>query len=105
MSMKRNPVAWAALIVSSGALVRSAGVMRPVPAAPKVTEEGQRTAKALSDAFGAVAEFAGPSVVQITVQKKMSGFMPNMRRFGMPVPKGGQPGQPNGKDLEEMKEM
>ncbi len=102
MSMKRNPVAWAALIVSSAALVSSAGFLRPIPAAPKVTEEGQRTAKALSEAFGAVADFAKPSVVQISVQKKISSVMPNMRRFGMPTPKGGQPGQPNGKDLEEM---
>ena len=69
--MKRNPVAWAALIVASAALFSSAGFLRQMPAAPKVTEEGQRTAKALSQAFGAVAEFARPSVVQISVQKKM----------------------------------
>ena len=102
MSMKRNPVAWAALIVSSAALVSSTGFLRPMPAAPKVTEEGQRTAKALSEAFGAVADFARPSVVQIAVQKKMGKGMPNLRRFqasarGQP----GQPGQP-GPDFEEM---
>ena len=68
--MKRNPVAWAALIVASAALFSSAGFLRQMPAAPKVSEEGQRTAKALSQAFGAVAEFARPSVVQISVQKK-----------------------------------
>ena len=71
--MKRNPVAWAALIVASAAIFSSAGFLRPMPAAPKVTEEGQRTAKALSQAFGAVAEFARPSVVQISVQKKGRG--------------------------------
>ena len=102
MSMKRNPVAWAALIVSSAALVSSTGFLRPIPAAPKVTEEGQRTAKALSEAFGAVAEFARPSVVQISVQKKAGrGMLNNMRRFGPQGPRNGQPGQP-GPDLEEM---
>jgi serine protease Do len=99
--MKRNPVAWAALIVSSAALVSSTGFLRPMPAAPKVTEEGQRTAKALSEAFGAVADYTRPSVVQIAVQKKMGKGMQNLRRFQLPVPRGGQPGQPN-PDFEEM---
>ena len=94
MRMKRNPVAWAALIVSSAALVSSTGFLRPMPAAPKVTEEGQRTAKALSEAFGAVADFARPSVVQIAVQKKMGKGMQNPRHFRLPAPRGGQPGQP-----------
>jgi serine protease Do len=101
MRMKRNPVAWAALIVSSAALVSSAGFLRPMPAAPKVTEESARTAKALSEAFGAVAEFARPSVVQIAVQKKAGAGMPNMGRFRLPTPRNGQPGQP-GPDFEEM---
>ncbi len=98
--MKRNPVAWAALIVASAALFSSAGFLRRVPAAPKVTEEGQRTAKALSQAFGAVAEFARPSVVQIVVQKKAGGLPPALRRSN---PRGGpgNPGDP-GRDLEEM---
>ena len=39
--------------------------------------EGQQAAKALSQAYEAVAEFARPSVVQIMVQKKVAG-MPNM---------------------------
>ncbi len=95
--MKRNPVAWAALIVSSAALVSSAGFLRPMPAAPKVTEESQRTAKALSEAFGAVAEFARPSVVQISVQKK--GGM--TRGFQLPGRRNGQPG-PQGPELEDM---
>jgi serine protease Do len=104
MSMKRNPVAWAALIVASAALFSSAGFLRPMPAAPKVTEEGQRTAKALSQAFGAVADFARPSVVQISVQKKMTrglNLPPGMRRIPRGVP--GNPGNPgDGQDLEEM---
>jgi len=104
--MKRNPVAWAALIVASAALFSSAGFLRRVPAAPKVSEEGQRTAKALSQAFGAVAEFARPSVVQISVEKKMGrglNLPPGMRRFQLPNPRGnpGNPGDP-GQDLEEM---
>jgi serine protease Do len=101
--MKRNAVAWAALIVASAALFSSSGFLRQMPAAPKVTEEGQRTAKALSQAFGAVAEFARPSVVQISVQKKMPkglNLPPGMRRFQVPNPRG-NPGDP-GQDLEEM---
>ena len=102
--MKRNPVAWAALIVASAALVSSSGFLRPMPAAPKVTEEGQRAAKALSQAFGAVAEFARPSVVQITVQKKMARGTASEHA---PVPasesarRPGQPGR-SGRDFEEM---
>jgi serine protease Do len=101
--MKRNPVAWAALVVASAALFSSAGFLRQMPAAPKVTEEGQRTAKALSQAFGAVAEFARPSVVQISVQKKGGNLPQGMRRFQMPNPRGG-PGNPQdpSRDLEEM---
>jgi serine protease Do len=101
--MKRNPVAWAALIVASASLFSSAGFLRQMPAAPKVTEEGQRTAKALSQAFGAVADFARPSVVQISVQKKMSkglNMTPGNRQFRLPNPRG-VPGEP-GQDLEEM---
>ena len=96
--MRRNPVAWAALIVSSAALVSSTGFLRPMPAAPKISEESQRTAKALSEAFGAVADFARPSVVQIAVQKKAGA---GLRRL---VPRNGRPGQPGqpAPDLEDM---
>ena len=61
-----------------------------MPAAPKVTEEGQRTAKALSQAFGAVAEFARPSVVQISGARRRwrHANLPNMRRFQLPNPRG-----------------
>jgi serine protease Do len=81
--MKRNPVAWAALIVASAALVSSSGFLRPMPAAPKVPLEGQQAAKALSQAYENVAEFARPSVVQIMVQKKGMGMpnIPGLRRF------------------------
>jgi len=71
--MKRNVVAWSALLVSTAALVSSSGVMRPVPAAPGIPAEGQRTARALSDAFVAVADFVKPSVVQVSVQRKSGG--------------------------------
>jgi serine protease Do len=99
--MKRNPVAWAALIVASAALVSSSGFLRPMPAAPKAPLEGQQAAKALSSAYEAVADFVRPSVVQITVQKKVTGMpnIPGMRRFQMP-PRGNQ--NPNQPDLEEM---
>jgi serine protease Do len=100
--MKRNPVAWAALIVASAALLSSAGFLRTIPAAPKVSDESQRTAKALSEAFGAVAEFVRPSVVQISVQKKAGRIpgLPNMRRFQNPNPRGN--GQAIPKDFEEL---
>jgi serine protease Do len=100
--MKRNPVAWAALIVSSAALLSSAGFLRTIPAAPKVSDESHRTAAALSEAFGAVAEFVRPSVVQISVQKKPGGIsgLPNLRRFQNPNPRGNGPAVP--KDFEEL---
>src|SRR5215468_5271298 len=99
--MKRNPVAWAALIVASAALVSSSGVLRPMPAAPKVPVEGQQTARALSQAYEAVAEFVRPSVVQITVQKKAAGMpgTPNLRRFPF-SPRGNENMTP--KDFEDM---
>jgi len=103
--MRRNPVAWAALIVASAALVSSSGFLRPMPAAPKVPLEGQQAAKALSQAYGAVAEFVRPSVVQITVQKKAGNLpqvpgMPNMRRFQFP-PRGGNDNM-TPRDFEDM---
>jgi len=104
--MKRNPVAWAALVVALAALLSSTGFLRPMPAAPKVTPESQRTAKALSEAFGAVAEFVRPSVVQISVHKKVSANrLPfNLRRFQNPNP--GNPRNPGGnaipKEFEDM---
>ncbi len=106
--MKRNPVAWAALIVASAALVSSSGFLRPMPAAPKAPLEGQQAAKSLSEAYEAVAEFVRPSVVQITVHKKAGGVsglpgMPNMRRFQFP-PRGNGNGNENQmpRDFEEM---
>ena len=58
-----------------------------MPAAPKIPAEGQKAAKALSEAFVAVADFVKPSVVQITVQKKAGG-VPVRRHAacGVPVP-------------------
>jgi serine protease Do len=99
--MKRNPVGWAALIVASAALVSSSGFLRPMPAAPKVPVEGQQAARALSQAYEAVAEFVRPSVVQITVNKKAAGLpnLPNMRRFQFP-PRGNENMTP--RDFEEM---
>jgi serine protease Do len=102
--MKRNPVAWAALIVASAALVSSSGFLRPMPAAPRTPLEGQQAAKALSEAYEAVAEFVRPSVVQINVQKKAGSMpripgLPNMRRFQFP----NRPGENvNPKDFEDM---
>jgi serine protease Do len=75
-----------------------------MPAAPKVPLEGQQAAKALSEAYEAVAEFVRPSVVTITVQKKAGNMpqipgMPNMRRFQFP-PRGNENMTP--RDFEDM---
>ena len=101
--MKRNAVAWAALVVSAAALVSSRGFTRAVPAAPEIPAETQKTARALSEAYGAVADFVRPSVVQISVERKAS-VGPLGRGGRMPFP--GLPEGPHGnldpKDFEEM---
>ncbi|MFO0890322.1 MAG: trypsin-like peptidase domain-containing protein [Isosphaeraceae bacterium] len=102
--MKRNPVAWAALVVSTAALVTSSGVLRPMPAAPSVTPEAQKTAQALSQAYEAVADFVRPSVVQISVQKK-GPKMPNFRALPFPGPGGRNPNPNNPRDLKDLEEM
>jgi len=100
--MKRsNAVAWAALVVSTVALVSSSGLTRRLPAAPSVTPEGQKAARALSDAYIAVADFVRPSVVQISVERKAGAV--RLPRGLRPTPPG--PNGPNGlnpKDFEEM---
>jgi serine protease Do len=95
--MRRNAIAWAALVVSLAALIGSRSVSRPLPAAQDVPEEGQKVAKALSDAFGSVAEFVAPSVVQINVEKKIT---PRVRRDGRS--RGLPDGQQLPKELEDM---
>jgi len=78
-----------------------------MPAAPHVTAEGQKTARALSEAFESVADFVRPSVVQISVQKKAQR-MPNLRNFPFPGPGGRNPnpGMPNNpRDLKDLEEM
>jgi serine protease Do len=95
--MKRNALAWAAIVLSTVALVSSRGVTRPVPAALQISPEGQKQARALGDAFNAVAEYVKPSVVQISVQRK-----PRVGNIRIP----GRPGDPHEnlgpKDLEDM---
>ncbi len=87
--MKRNAVSWAAVILSSAALVSTWGQSRLLPAAPKMTAESQKTARALSDAFNAVAESVRPSVVQITVERKAGAGMLNRGARRMPnLPEG-----------------
>jgi serine protease Do len=97
--MKRNALAWAAIVISTAALVSSRGVTKAVPAAPQLSPEGSKQAKALGDAFNAVAEYVKPSVVQIIVQRKVR---PNGIRIpGLPQ----NPGDPHQnltpKDLED----
>ena len=95
--MKRNALAWAAIVLSSVALISSRGLTRPVPAALQISPEGQKQARALGEAFNAVAEYVKPSVVQISVS-----------RVGPPAVRRRAPGGPNGnggaipKELEEM---
>jgi len=98
--MKRNAVAWAAVVLSTAALVSNSGMLRTAPAAPQFTAESQKTARALSDAFVGVAEFVKPSVVQITVQKKVAA---RANPFGRnPNARPGRPGNPQGMDPDEM---
>jgi len=98
--MKRNALAWAAIVISTAALVSSRGVTRAVPAALQISPEGQKQARALGDAFNAVAEFVKPSVVQISVHRKAR--VPNLR---LPNPNR-NPGDPREnlgpKEMEEL---
>ena len=99
--MRKNAVAWAALMVATAALVSSRGVLRTAPAAPEIPAEGQKTADELSQAFGAVAEFVKPSVVQISVVRKAGSG--RMRSRMVPGPGGEGPhGNVDPKEFEEM---
>jgi serine protease Do len=102
--MKRNPVAWVAILVSTAALVSSSGVLRRMPAAPNVSPESQKTVQALSQAFESVADFVRPSVVQISVQKK-AGRLPSFRGLPFPGPGGRNPNPNSPKDLKDLEEM
>ncbi|HWE35991.1 MAG TPA: trypsin-like peptidase domain-containing protein [Isosphaeraceae bacterium] len=98
--MKRNAVAWVALAVSTAAMVGSRGLTRPVPAAQEIPAEGQKTAKALSEAFGAVADFVKPSVVQISIERKAG---PALRLTpGRRAPGQSQPFPMPPKELEDL---
>jgi len=102
--MKRNAVAWAALVVSAAALVGSHNFTKPVPAAQEIPAEGQKAAKSLSDAFGAVADFVKPSVVSISVQKKgVAGMLGGGRRA--PFRFFGDPDKMTPKDREKLKDL
>ena len=95
--MKRNVLAWAAIVLSSAALISSQTFTRPVPAALQISPEGQKQARALGDAFNAVAEYVKPSVVQISVTRK-AGW----NRMRIPFNGGGQNGGQIPKELEEL---
>jgi len=96
--MKRNALAWTAIVMSGAALVSSSGLVRRMPAAPSIPAESQRNARGLSEAFTAVAEFVKPSVVQIKAQKKAGVRRPGQGR-GNPFQ--GPNGNVDPKDLEE----
>jgi len=95
--MRRNAVAWAALVVSTAALVSSRVSSTPVTAVQEIPAKGQETAHALSAAFGAVADFVRPSVVQITVQKKAGA--------GLRMGGGGRGAMPENVDPKDLDEM
>jgi len=105
--MKRNAVAWVALVVAVAGLVSSRGLTRPIPAAPSIPAEGQKAARALSEAFEAVADFVKPSVVQISVTRKAGSGLrvipgPGGRRMPFPGPNGTPLDPKDFKDFEEM---
>ena len=93
--MRRNTVAWAALVVSAAALVGSRASLQPLPASQDIPPDGQKVARELSAAFNSVAEFVGPSVVQINVEKSVGTARGS-------VPRGGD-GQPM--DPDQMEEL
>jgi serine protease Do len=105
--MKRNVVAWAALVVSTAALLNSRGLTRPMPAAPSVPAESQKAANALSEAFVAVADFVKPSVVQISVQRKAGAPVrpPGGGNGGRRMPFPGPGGNVDPKDFKDFEEM
>ncbi len=92
--MKRNALAWAAIVLSTAALISSRGVTRAIPAALQISPEGQKQARALGDAFNAVAEFVKPSVVQISVKRKV-------KPGGVRIPFNRAPGGPNSNQSPE----
>ena len=97
--MKRNAVAWAALIVSAAALVGSRFPARPLTAKQDIPEAGQATARELSRAFNAVAESIRPSVVQINVKKEISGAQ---MREGAPGQNNPNPGDLDQQQMQEL---
>ena len=103
--MKRNGVAWAALVVSTAALLSSQRFSRPLPAAQEIPAEGQKAARALSEAFGSVAESMKPSVVQISVERKggmvLGPFGRGGRAPGLPRPGNPRDGM-TPKDFEDL---
>jgi len=99
--MRRNAVAWAALVVSTIALAGSRVSLKPASALPEIPAEGQKHARALSAAFEAVAEFVRPSVVQISVQKKAGAGL-NLGNGNRRAPGRGE--IPEGMDPKEFEE-
>ena len=102
--MRRNAVAWAALVVAGAAFVSSRGAHKPLPAAPGVPAEGQKAARALSEAFEGVADFVMPSVVQISVERKGGARMAPGGRRGDDGQGQGQ-GPHEGMDRKDFEEM
>jgi serine protease Do len=69
--MRRDVVAWAALLFAGAALVAPRVPTPVLPAAQGVPDQGQETARELSRAFNAVAGAIQPSVVQINVKREV----------------------------------
>lgn len=101
--MTQNRIAWAALVVSTAALIGSQNWTRTVPAGPQMPQEGIEEAKRLSKAFESVAEFVGPSVVQISVERTVERRRQPDGENGRP-PRGGAPREMTPEQLEEFME-
>ncbi len=100
--MHRNKVAWAALAVSLAALASSQFAAKPLPATQDIPDAGQRTARELSVAFNAVAEYVRPSVVQINVEKGPRARMRGQRPGPDGAPDRGDAEPVDPKEMEEM---
>jgi serine protease Do len=96
--MKKNAIAWAALVISLAAFFGSRLPARLLPAGQEIPEAGQKAANDLSAAFNAVAEHVRPSVVQINVAKRTDPVRMGAGQRGQ----GPDMRQVDPKDMEDM---
>jgi len=98
--IRKNAVAWTAILMSGLSLGYNVLPRQPLPAlAPTATEE-LKTAKALSKAFNNVAEYVHESVVQIRTEGRRPQTKARSNRPNVPQGPNGQPMTP-----EQMEEL